>query len=452
MKVPRVLVVEDDIPPDRTLRRFAPRQGLQFEWDTSAPGRRSGEEPPAVILIHSGSESCREAFRGLDRIAAQESDAPLVFLTTHGSEKMAAEALRHGFCDYFSHPLEDNALWSSLQRLAEGVSGKTAAGGLRPKASSEDLVGTGASFSDLRRQLGLAAQCSSNVLITGESGVGKELVARKVHGDSARRKGPFVSVNVAALPDALLESELFGHERGAFTGADARREGKIRQADSGVLFLDEIGDMSLGSQAKILRVVESREVCSLGGRTSVPVDFRLAAATNRDLEEAVRQGTFRLDLYHRLNVIRLDVPPLRQRREDIPALLQHFIARFNAAFGREVIAADPKLLELLMQGDWPGNVRELSNVVEAAFVNQPGARLEIAHLPGRILDDLRAGGGDAGGEKERLVRTLVETGWNKASAARKLRWSRMTLYRKMSRYRISSETAQPKRAKTGAAA
>jgi two-component system response regulator HydG/two-component system response regulator AtoC len=258
-------------------------------------------------------------------------------------------------------------------------------------------------------------------------------------------------LNVAALPDTLLESELFGYERGAFTGADARREGKIRQADGGVLFLDEIGDMSLAAQAKVLRVIETREVCSLGGRRSMPVDFRLAAATNRDLAEAVRRGTFRLDLFHRLNVIRLDVPALRRRREDIPALVEHFIARFNTVFGRKVVNADPALLALLMQGDWPGNVRELSNVVEAAFVNQPGGTLEIRHLPARILDELRDADGEPGGDKERLVRALVEAGWNKSSAARKLRWSRMTLYRKMSRYRIASHT-RPKGQETGAAA
>jgi len=451
MNVPRVLVVEDEIPADRTLRQVAPRQGFQFEWESAGRNRRPAAQPVSVILIHSGAESCGNAFRCLDRIGAAEAGVPLVFVTTHGSEQMAAEALRHGFCDYFSHPLQDGELWSSLQRLANGDEGKlNTAPAVKP--STVDLIGHGSAFVDLRRQIELATQCSSNVLITGESGVGKELVARKIHADSARRSGPFVSVNVAALPDSLLESELFGHERGAFTGADARREGKIRQAAGGVLFLDEIGDMSLQAQAKILRVIESREVCPLGGRRSTSVDFRLAAATNRDLETAVRQGLFRLDLYHRLNVIRLDILALRERREDIAALVGHFIAKFNGVFGRRVEGADAALLELLMQGEWPGNVRELSNVVEAAFVNQPGARLGVEHLPARILEGLLAAGGEPGGDKERLVRALIETGWNKSSVARKLSWSRMTVYRKMSRYRISSQTEWPKREKTGAAA
>jgi DNA-binding NtrC family response regulator len=403
-----------------------------------------------VILIHSGSESCGEAFRSLARIDAASAGAPLVFVTTHGSEQMAAEALRHGFCDYFSHPLRENELWTSLQRLSEGVAGKAVSNA--QAGSTVELVGCGERFAGLRRQIELAAQCSSNVLITGESGVGKELVARKIHAESARGAGPFISVNVAALPDGLLESELFGHERGAFTGADVKREGKIRQASGGVLFLDEIGDMSLQAQAKILRVIESREVCALGGRDAAQVDFRLVAATNSDLGEGVRRGTFRLDLYHRLNVIRLDVPPLRERRENIPTLVHHFIAKFNRVFGRRVERAEPALLELLMRGDWAGNVRELSNVIEAAFVNQPCASLTVDHLPARIHEELQAGGGSPGGDKERLVRALIDAGGNKARAARKLKWSRMTLYRKMSRYRISGDVARSPDQRTGAAA
>jgi len=360
---------------------------------------------------------------------------------------MAAEALRHGFSDYFSHPLDEGELWSRLQQLA----GRVAVGASAERSGKVPIVGPGPLLSEIRRQISLAARCTSNVLITGESGVGKELVARGIHADSPRRSGPFVCVNLAALPDTLLESELFGHERGAFTGAAARREGRIRQAHRGVLFLDEIGEMSLPAQAKILRAIEDREVCPLGGSRATPVDFRLAVATNRDLEAAVRGGTFRLDLYHRLNVVRLEVPPLRERREDIPALVEYFVSQFNRRFGLRVECVDPNLMALLVNGAWPGNIRELSNAVEVAFVSRPGAVLEARHLPARILTALRAG--EVGGDKDRLVRALVAAGGNKSRAARKLNWSRMTVYRKMSRYRISSEVAKSQPGnKTGAAA
>jgi len=295
------------------------------------------------------------------------------------------------------------------------------------------IVGESSAVRKLRNYLPKIAARDCTVLITGETGTGKECVAEAIHRFSARRSCPMVCINCAALPESLLESELFGYEKGAFTGAHARYAGKLKAADGGTLLLDEIGDMSLGCQAKLLRALETREISPLGGNGKFAVDIRIIAATNQQLLPLIGQNRFREDLFYRLNVAHLVLPPLRERKEDIPLLFQHYLNHFNRRFNGQVEGATPDTMAALMRYDWPGNVRELRNLIEFLFID-PHATVACDQLP----DAFRHLGEVAGRpEKERLVAALCATNWNKSRAARELKWSRMTLYRKLEKYQLS---------------
>jgi two-component system response regulator HydG/two-component system response regulator AtoC len=274
------------------------------------------------------------------------------------------------------------------------------------------------------------------VLITGETGTGKELVAQLLHENSRRRHRPFVSINCAAIPDSLLESELFGCERGAFTGADSARAGHLTAAAGGTVLLDEIGEMTPYAQAKILRALDTREIYRLGSTQRTQLDIRVAAATNQDLEQRIEDGRFRRDLYYRLNVSRIRLPPLRERREDIPVLLDHCIGVMNRTFLRKVQGVTALALQAFMAYTWPGNVREVRNVVESAFVELPARPIAFLEAPASILTRVRAASARAP-ERDRLVSALAATDWNVSRAARQLQWSRMTLYRKIAQYQLA---------------
>jgi transcriptional regulator with PAS, ATPase and Fis domain len=282
----------------------------------------------------------------------------------------------------------------------------------------------------------------SNVLITGETGTGKELVAQLIHRNSSRAAQRLVVVNCAAIPDNLLESELFGYERGAFTGAVNRQDGMLRLAHQGTVFLDEIGDMSLHAQAKILRVIETKEIQRLGGRANTTVDVRIVAATNQDLGRLMTEGRFRPDLFYRLSVTRVELPPLRQRIEDILLLTQHCVVQLNRQFDHFVEGLTPDALKHLMHYSWPGNVRELWHVLEAIFVARPPRWISCRELPPWFPRGGRHPGGCGADDYEQLFRVLRETNWNKSRAAERLHVSRMTLYRKLARYRLSTAGEQ----------
>jgi two-component system response regulator HydG/two-component system response regulator AtoC len=291
----------------------------------------------------------------------------------------------------------------------------------------------------VREQLHRVAASDATVLITGETGTGKELAARALHAGSGR-PGRLVPVNCAAIPEGLLESELFGYESGAFTGATRAREGLLQLAHRGTVFLDEIGEMGAIAQAKVLRAIETREVYRLGGKQPVPLDVRIVAATNIDLEEAIEQGRFRRDLYFRLNVARVHLPPLRQRRADIPAILDHYLQEMNARARRPVVGFAPHTLEALVAYDWPGNVRELKNLVESVFVTPPAQPIAPEDLPSIFRDRLARYCTLPTAERTRLMEALLAANWNKSRAAEMLQWSRMTLYRKMAKYSVVTST------------
>ena len=299
-------------------------------------------------------------------------------------------------------------------------------------AAQSGLIGGSTAISSLRGYLDKVALTDASVLITGETGTGKECVARYLHEHGARARAPMVSINCSALPEGLLESELFGHERGAFTGAHQERTGKLRQATGGTLFLDEIGDMPLAAQAKILRALEDRTVTPVGGRHAWAFDVRVIAATNLDPAELVDGRRLRRDLYYPLNVVQLHLPPLRDRKEDLVQLYMHFM-RQKLPAGVAPPALGAVAIELMMRYDWPGNVREVRNFVERVLVDPPEGEVTAAHLPAAMQAMPEA----TIPERERILTALLAARWNKSKAADSLNWSRMTLYRKLARYQLS---------------
>jgi DNA-binding NtrC family response regulator len=292
---------------------------------------------------------------------------------------------------------------------------------------------------DLKDRIARVAQASSNVLILGETGTGKELVAELLHRNGPRATRPLVCINTAAIPDSLLENELFGHERGAFTGATTTQAGKLAAAHGGTVFLDEIGDVSLPVQAKLLRAIENKVVHRLGSTESVRFDARIVAATNGNLERATAEGRFRQDLYYRLNVVRMEIPPLRERLDDIPGLVGHYLKRLNKELGRTIRGLSDRAMNTLCAYRWPGNIRELRNVIEALLVNLAPETTGIVDVPPEVVRQLAVAMSASASERERLLEALTATNWNKSRAAKQLKCSRMTLYRKMHQHSVATK-------------
>lgn len=391
---------------------------------------------PRLVLISADVGSIYQAISFVQQIREESRNLPCVLVTSYSSEELAVHALNAGVTLYFKRPFNEATLLAQIPSLLDRCRP-------HPPGTHRDrnidsagrLIGQSARMRALRDYIRKVGGCQSNVLITGETGTGKELVAELIHANSTRRDGPFVCLNTSAIPDALVESELFGFERGAFTGACASHRGKLALAQTGTVFLDEIGDIGPQIQAKLLRAIEGKKIYRLGGEKEIPLDFRVLAATNQDLRAAVEQNRFRNDLYYRLNVIRIQLAPLRERREDIPALLHHYIAHFNSVFDCEVEGFTTAALGRLVSYDWPGNIRELKNVLEAIFVNLPERRIDVSDLPDSI--PIPREGRAKRGERDAIVSALIASNWNKSQAAVRLRCSRMTLYRKMASYQVT---------------
>jgi len=397
-------------------------------------------ERPDLVLLGASTISAQRTLELATRIRQEAETIPIVLVVAESSEDLAIAALRAGVNEYIKTPF---AVEDLVVRLNRPLGQRRTHCG-QPDATLREepmgrLVGDSASMREVRARLDKVAVTDSNILITGETGTGKELVAQQVHRQSRRSCRPLTTINCAAIPDTIFESELFGHERGAFTGAEKCQEGRLKGADGGTVFFDEIGDMSMYGQAKVLRMIESHEIQRLGKTFGIPVDVRIIAATNRNLEQMAEQGGFRKDLFFRLAVTTLHLPPLRERKEDLLTLVSYYIGYFNQRFGRSVRALSDEAMELLFTYDWPGNVRELRNLLEAIFVDLPASDgLEIAELPTQFRSrcaQLRRASPD---ERAQLMSALSATNWNKSKAASKLQWSRMTLYRKMARYNIQS--------------
>ena len=383
----------------------------------------------------------------LGRLREDEAAAPVVLLTSHPSMDLAMEAIRQGAHDVLAKPLPRG-------RVREIVTGIEEVRRVRPLPGdipAEDvIVGSSSGMMGVFKTIARAATSDATVLVLGESGTGKEMVARVLHSRSHRARGPFVAINCAAIPENLLESELFGHEKGAFTGAIGRRIGRFERASGGTLFLDEIGDMSLALQSKILRAIQEREIERVGGNATVAIDVRIVAATNRDLGVAVRDERFREDLFYRLAVVTVNLPPLRERGADLDLLASHLVARYAREHRRPVRAISEEVFGVLHRHPWPGNVRQLRNAMERAVVMSEGEVLLPAHLPAEIAEPqpARAAQGDAGEmplvtleemERRMIRRALAETGSNLTVAADRLGIHRNTLRRKIAEYGLGEE-------------
>lgn len=395
-------------------------------------------QSPVVVILSYCGDSAWEILESAREIRQLDKSVLLVMIATQSSEELAIAALKAGINDYYRKDASAEEIEASIECYLADLSVEKDKTPLVDPVSSDQLIGASPSMRAIKTYLAKVASTDSTVLITGETGTGKELVAELIHSNSSRRKKPLVCVNCAALPESLLESELFGHERGAFTGAVVSQIGKFELAEKGTIFLDEIGDMSTHAQAKILRTIESKEVYRLAGKKSIPLNVRVIAATNHDPERLVAEGKFRKDLYFRLNVARLQLPPLRDRKEDIPRLLEHYAGEMNRRFGRTVQGFAEETLAYMLRYDWPGNVRELKNLCEAIFINLSPRSFEITFtdLPEPFQRLLRDSESLVQCEYDRLLSVLLSTKWNVSQAARKLHWSRMTVYRKIEKYHI----------------
>ena len=397
--------------------------------------RRAAQGIAGAILIAASLADAEAALRLTQEMRRRHPQTPLLLVCGETTEELVIAAFRAGATDL----LRDSSSAAEAQACVDRIFPPAPTANHEAEAHRKGtIVGDGPAMQRARAAIEAASATDLNVLITGETGTGKELAAERIHRQSRRQSFPFVCVNCAAIPGELLESELFGYERGAFTGAFASREGKLPFARGGTVFLDEIGDMDLYSQAKILRAIESRRVQRLGSNREIPLDIRIVAATNQDLERLTAQGRFRQDLYYRLNVVHISIPPLRERPEDLPALVRHMLAELNAASGRAAVTIDAGVITSLAGYLWPGNVRELRNCIESAFAFCASSRITSENLPREIREKLRLTA-SGGSERERLLHALTSAQWNKSEAAKILHWSRMTLYRKMSRHGIELE-------------
>jgi two-component system response regulator HydG len=449
---PHILVVDDDPGHLTALKTIIKSWGYRVDGvDDGAAAVERVRETPYDLVLMDVRMAHMSGLEALKRIRGYNPAIPVLIMTAYSSVATAVEALKAGAYDYLTKPLDYEVLKLGIERARDhsGLKSENQAlkAELRAAFDLQNIVGKSPAMVELIDMVAQVAPSEATVLITGESGTGKELIARALHVNSGRRDKPFVVVNCAALTETLLESELFGHERGAFTGADRRREGRFMQAHQGTVFLDEIGEMSPSMQARLLRVIQEREIQRVGGTEVLEVDVRILAATHRDLAAEVAAGRFREDLFYRLNVVALKVPPLRARRDDIPLLAAHFLARYAARNRKAVRGFAPRAMDLLLRHGWPGNVRELENAVERAVILLAGDYVSAKELPlsitaapgaapagdppaavpdgGRTLQDI---------ERDAILATLQLTEGNKSKAAEKLGITRKTLYKKLKTY------------------
>jgi len=457
----KILITEDDEDLAFVIREALVRQGYEAEVAPTAGAlldRLKASQYDLILLDVRLPDM--DGLDAIPRVRDLAPETPIIVMTAHGTRQIAINAITRGAYDFFTKPLkmaefqvvvaralDRRRLQMQVRALREGQ----AAGGF------EDLIGKSEALKRVLDMAQRAAPTDLTVLIQGESGTGKEIIANAIHAQSKRARGPLVKMNCAAVPETLLESELFGHEKGAFTGADRRRIGRFEQADGGTLFLDEVCEMHPRLQAKFLRGLQEREIERLGSSTPIPVDVRIIAATNRDLQQALQEGTLREDLYYRLNVILLHVPPLRERMDDVPILAMHFLRKYAAREGAAMAGIADEAMNVLLGYSWPGNVRELENAVERGVVLGQGEKLRAADLPPQVarrtddehplvpahltLEEM---------EKLAIVQALRLTGGNKSEAAERLGIHRTSLYDKMRRYGITDPNARPPEPETAA--
>ena len=446
-----VLIVDDEEGIRQSLTSILREEGYATD------SVRTGEEcleaakrrPYDLVLLDIWLEGMDglEALRRLNELARPPV---VVVISGHGTIETAVRATKLGAFDFIEKPLELEKMLLAVRNAMAQARLQEENRLLRAELNrSQTLLGESVPMKALRQLIALTAPTGGRVLIYGESGAGKELVARTLHAQSLRAHMPFVEVNCAAIPEELIESELFGHVKGSFTGANEDKTGKFQQADGGTLFLDEVGDMSMKTQAKVLRVLEEQRFEPIGSRKPVTVDVRVVAATNKKLDDEIARGALREDLFYRLNVVPMVIPPLRERTEDIPIFARHFLEEFCAAYGRKARELSPGAIEVMLQYPWPGNVRELRNVIERLVIMCPDERIEAHHLPPELFRGLGLRNGAQAAatlaearhayEREMILRKLEENHWNMTRTAASLGLERSHLYRKMKSLGISPQ-------------
>jgi len=455
-KILKILIVDDETKITKIVSRILYEEGYEVcTADTGEKGvELAGTESPDIVLMDLNLPGI-SGIETMNRIKKAHPEIIVIFITAYGSISSAVEAMRYGAYDYITKPFDNDALLMALRRAEEHLNLRLEVmhlkDQLKEKYQFKSIIGQSKKIRTVFEHMDRVAATDATVLVQGESGTGKELIVRAIHQASRRNSNPFVAVNCGAIPPNLVESRLFGHEKGAFTDAKERMIGCFEQADKGTLFLDEVGELSLDHQVKLLRAIEERKIIRVGGSREIPVDIRIIAATNKDLAEEVEAGRFRRDLFFRLNVFFIKIPPLRERVEDIPLLVDNFIAKFKKTTAPDVTGISQQAVQHLKMYDWPGNVRELQNAVQSALIMCGKGTILPKHLPLRVqgyplIDEVEPGRGEGledqvkkateNVEKKLILQALEKCNGNRTKAAELLGISRKTLFNKMHRLKI----------------
>jgi len=456
MDTARVLVVDDETRQLDILKAILGREGFDVETETTAEAAVATlrDDPPPVILTDLKLPGM-DGIGLLDEVLRTAPQTCVIFMTAHGTIDTAVEAMKKGAFDYLTKPLVRDTVVLAVRRAMEKArllrENLALQQQLVDRFSFANIIGDHGKMQDVFRLVTKIAPSASTAMIYGESGTGKELIARAIHYNSPRHARPFLAINCAALPEPLLESELFGHEKGAFTGAIARKIGLFEEASGSTLFLDEIGDLPLTMQAKILRALQQKEIRRVGGNDSLRVDVRIIAATNKNLTRLMQDGKFREDLYYRLNVLTIQLPPLRERLTDVPRLVDRFIARHAADAGKTIRGIDDRALAVLMRYHWPGNVRQLESTIERAVLLAEGARIGIEDLPQEVRQkevatalaiEMPDSGISFEAVEKQLLEQALEKGRSVSAAARLLGMTRRTFQYRLKKFGLSDETGR----------
>lgn len=444
---PTILVIEDEKIQREILKEFLESKGFPVEVaESGETGLEILEKNPIDIVLLDEKLPGISGTEVLKKLREKYPHITVIMITAFGTIEHAVNAMKLGAYDYLVKPIHFGALLYSLERAREKIQLKKEVevlkARLREKFKVENIIYSSGKMEEVMSLVARVSETDATVLVTGESGTGKELIANAIHYNSKRRDGPFIKVSIAALPETLIESELFGYERGAFTGAERRRIGRFESAQGGTIFLDEVGDLPPGTQVKLLRVLQERTIERLGSNVPIKVDVRVIAATNRDLYKLVEEGKFREDLYYRLNVIRIHIPPLRERKEDIPALVEYFINKFREREGKPIKGITKEALDLLLKYNYPGNVRELENIIERAVVLSRDEYITTRDLPFQVLayseekTELPLPKRLELIEKQLIIDSLERNNWVQTKAASELGISERVLRYKMEKYGI----------------
>jgi DNA-binding NtrC family response regulator len=441
-----ILIVDDEASVRDSLYQWFKADGYRVDTAADAVGAlKNLQENPWDIILLDIKMPGMDGIELQNRIKQIDKNIVTIIITAYASVDTAIQALKEGAFDYVTKPVDPDDLSRLIRNAIEKRRLVTENIQLRQQIEElllpDEVVGESPAMKRVMEMVNTVAKTDSTVMILGESGTGKELIARAIHSRSSRRYFPIITINCGAYPEGLLESELFGHEKGAFTGAMYRRKGKLEMADKGTLFLDEIGNVSEKMQMDLLRVIETKNFTRLGGDKAIDVDFRVISATNKDLEKAIKEGSFREDLYYRLNVFSILLPPLRERRTDIPLIAKYFLRKYAQSMNKNVVDFSPQAMEMFIGYDWPGNIREVRNVVERAMVVAQGPQIQVEDISFPFPSPATPSGGASleEVEKDQILKILNQTKGNIAQAAEILKISRLTIYNKIEKYHLKKD-------------